>query len=103
MKSIADLVDELNRAAGAVHTLSEGEKLRLLRQAYVAIREGWKAAGQPDRLKESAEAFDLAQVGDIPVHLHDNEMRAVLLEAVKAIGEIEAAMNAKINSRGRDH
>lgn len=102
MKSIADVTDELNRAAGAVHTLSEGEKLRLLRQAYVTIREGWKVAGQPNRLQESAEAFDLAQVGDIPVHLHDNEMRAVLLEAVKAINEIEAVMNAKTNAEGND-
>jgi hypothetical protein len=102
MKSITDVIDELNRAAGAVHTLSEGEKLRLLRQAYVTIREGWKAAGQPNRLHESAEAFDLAKVGDIPVHLHDNEMRAVLLEAVKAISEIEAAMNAKATAADND-
>jgi hypothetical protein len=99
MKSINDVIDELNRAADAVHTLSEGQRLRLLRRAYVTIREGWKAAGQPERLQDSAETIDLAHVGDIPLHLQDNEMEAVLLEAVKAIRQIEAAIKAKTTSQ----
>ena len=31
----------------------------------------------------------------MPVHLYDDEMKAILLEAAKAIRQIEAAMKAK--------
>ena len=95
MKSIADVVAELTTAAEDVHTLSEGEKLRLLGRAYVTIKEGWEALGQPTRLQESAEAMDLIQAGGMPVHLYDDERKAILLAAAKVIRRIEAAMEAK--------
>lgn len=95
MKRIADVVAELTRAADEVQTLSEGEKLRLLGRAYVTIKEGWDLLGEPGRLQESAEAMDLIQAGGMPVHLYDDEMKAILLEAAKAIRQIEAALKAK--------
>lgn len=95
MKSIAVFVVELTRAAQDVATLSEGEKLRLLGRAYVTIREGWRVLGEPARLEESAEAMDLIQAGGMPVHLYDDEMKPILLEAAKVIREIEAAIAAK--------
>ncbi|MEW9612716.1 hypothetical protein AB3G45_02430 [Shinella sp. S4-D37] len=95
MQRIADVVAELTRAADEVQTLSEGEKLRLLGRAYVTIKEGWDLLGEPGRLQESAEAMDLIQAGGMPVHLYDDEMKAILLEAAKAIRQIEAALKAK--------
>jgi len=95
MKSISDVIAELTRAAEEVQTLPEGEKLRLLGRAYVTIREGWEALGQADHLTESAEAFDLIQAGRVPLYLYDDEMRAILLEAVKVIRQIEAALEAR--------
>ncbi len=99
MKSIADVIAELTKAADDVQALSEGEKLRLLGRAYVTIKEGWEMLGEPARLQESAEAMDLIQAGGMPVHLYDDEMKAILLEAVKVIQQIEAAMKAK-HARG---
>ena len=95
MKTIADVIAELTAAAEAVSTLSEGEKLRLLGRAYVTIKEGWELVGEPARLQESAEAMDLIQAGGIPLHLYDDEMKAILLEAVKVIRQIEKAMSVK--------
>jgi hypothetical protein len=71
------------------------EKLRLIGRAYVTIREGWDMLGAPAQLRESAEAMDLILAGGMPVHLYDDEMRAILLEAAKVISQIEAAMKAK--------
>lgn len=95
MKTIADVIAELTAAAEEVSTLSEGEKLRLLGRAYVTIKEGWELVGEPARLQESAEAMDLIQAGGIPLHLYDDEMKAILLEAVKVIRQIEKAMSVK--------
>ena len=95
MKSIADVIAELTRAADEVRTLSEGEKLRLIGRAYVTIREGWDMLGAPAQLRESAEAMDLILAGGMPVHLYDDEMRAILLEAARVIRQIEAAIKAK--------
>lgn len=95
MRSTSDVIAELTQAARDVHILTEGEKLRLLVRAYVAIQEGWKMLGQPDRLKESAETMDIIRAGGMPVHLYDDEMRAILQEAVTVIRQIEAAMEAK--------
>jgi hypothetical protein len=97
MRSTSDVIAELTRAARDIHLLSEGEKLRLLARAYVTIQEGWEMLGQPDRLTESAETMDVIRAGGIPVHLYDDEMRAILHEAVKVIRQIEAAMEAKNN------
>ncbi|WDZ80602.1 hypothetical protein PWG15_22775 (plasmid) [Ensifer adhaerens] len=97
MRSTSDVVAELTQAAREVHMLTEGEKLRLVVRAYVAIQEGWKMLGQPDRLKESAETMDIIRAGGVPVHLYDDEMRAILQEAVTVIREIETAMEAKNN------
>lgn len=94
MKKIADVVAELTKAAEKVPTLSEGEKLRLLGRAYVTVKEGWDLLGEPARLQESAEAMDLILAGGMPVHLYDDEMRAILMEAAKAIRQIEAAIKA---------
>lgn len=95
MKTIEDVIAELSAAAEEVPTLSEGERLRLLGRAYVMIREGWELIDEPTRLKESAEGMDLIQAGGIPLHLYDDEMKAILLEAVKLIRRIERAMHAK--------
>lgn len=95
MKSIADVIAELSRAAGKVPTLSEGEKLRLLGRAYVTIDEGWKALGQPHGLQDFAEAIDVIQAGRAPLHLYDDEFQAILLQAVNVIRKIEVAMEAK--------
>jgi hypothetical protein len=95
MKSIPDVIAELSRAAAEVPTLSEGEKLRLLGRAYITIHEGWEALGRSDHLQESAEAVDLIQAGRVPLHLYDDEMQAILLEAVKVIRQIEAALEAR--------
>lgn len=95
MKTIADAIAELTTAAEEVHTLTESEKLRLLGRAYVTIKEGWELVGEPTRLQESAEAMDLIRAGDMPVHLYDDEMKAILLEAAKMIRQIEAAMRTK--------
>lgn len=95
MKTIGDVIAELTAAAEAVSTLSEGEKLRLLGRAYVTIKEGWELVGEPTRLQESAEAMDLIQAGGIPLHLYDDEMKAILLEAVKVIRQIERATGEK--------
>lgn len=95
MKTIADVIAELTTAAEEVSTLSEGEKLRLLGRAYVTIKEGWGLVGEPARLQESAEAMDLIQAGGIPLHLYDDEMKAILLEAVKVIRQIEKVMSVK--------
>ncbi len=95
MKTIADVIAELTAAAQEVSTLSEGEKVRLLGRAYVTIKEGWELVGEPARLQESAEAMDLIQAGGIPLHLYDDEMKAILLEAIKAILQIEKAMCVK--------
>jgi len=83
-------VVELTRAAHEVVTLSEGEKLRLLGRAYVTIRESWRVLVESVRLGRSAESMDLN-----PVHLYDDEMKAILLEAAKAIWEIDVAIAAK--------
>jgi hypothetical protein len=91
LKTIADIVSELTKAARDVHGLSEGEKLRLLGRAYVTIREGWEVVGDATRRRESSEAMDLAHAGAVPMHLHDDETKALLLEAAKVIREIEAA------------
>ncbi|WPE23893.1 hypothetical protein [Shinella zoogloeoides] len=99
MKSIPDVIAELSRAAAEVPTLSEGEKLRLLGRAYITIHEGWEALGQSDYLQESAEAVDLIQAGRVPLHLYDDEMQAILLEAVKVIRQIEAALEARDAAR----
>ncbi|MFK0278224.1 hypothetical protein ACIQUG_31425 [Ensifer sp. NPDC090286] len=95
MKSTKDVIAELTRAARDVHMLTEGEKLRLVSRAYVTIKEGWELLGQPDRIVESAETMDVIRAGGMPVHLYDDEMRAILQEAVKVIKQIEAAMEAK--------
>lgn len=95
MKSTKDVIAELTRAARDVHVLTEGEKLRLVSRAYVTIKEGWELLGQPDRIVESAETMDVIRAGGMPVHLYDDEMRAILQEAVKVIKQIEAAMEAK--------
>ena len=99
MKSTKDVIAELTRAARDVHMLTEGEKLRLVSRAYVTIKEGWELLGQPDRIVESAETMDVIRAGGMPVHLYDDEMKAILLEAVKVIQQIEAAMKAK-HARG---
>ncbi|GMB79604.1 hypothetical protein NN6n1_03860 [Shinella zoogloeoides] len=99
MKSIPDVITELSRAAAKVHTLSEGEKLHLLGRAYITIHEGWEALGQSGYLQESAEAVDLIQAGRVPLHLYDDEMQAILLEAVKVIRQIEAALEARDAAR----
>jgi predicted transcriptional regulator len=67
----------------------------ILGRTYVTIKEGWDLQGEPERLQESAEAMDLILAGGMPVHLYDDEMRAILLEAAKAIRQIEAAIKAK--------
>ncbi|KSV67192.1 hypothetical protein N185_30710 [Sinorhizobium sp. GW3] len=95
MKSTKDVIAELTRAARDVHMLTEGEKLRLVSRAYVAIKEGWELLGQPNRLSDSAETMDIIRAGGMPVYLYDDEMRAILQEAVKVIRQIEAAMEAK--------
>ncbi|MGF6257534.1 hypothetical protein [Ensifer sp. LBL] len=95
MKSTKDVIAELTRAARDVHMLTEGEKLRLVSRAYVTIKEGWELLGQPNRIVESAETMDVIRAGGMPVHLYDDEMRAILQEAVKVIKQIEAAMEAK--------
>ncbi|MCR6502874.1 hypothetical protein MUO32_28005 [Shinella sp. CPCC 101442] len=95
MKSIADFIVELASAAQDLATLSEGEKLRLLGRAYVTIRDGWRVLGEPASLEGSAEAMDLTQAGGMPVHLYDDEMKAIPLEAAKVIWEIETAITAK--------
>jgi len=41
--------------------------------------------------------MDVIRAGGMPVHLYDDEMRAILQEAVKVIRQIEAAMEAKNN------
>jgi len=51
--------------------------------------------GQPGRLQESAEAMDLIQAGGMPLHLYDDEMKAILLDAAKVIRQIETAMTEK--------
>lgn len=51
--------------------------------------------GEPGRLQEFAEAMDFIQAGGMPVHLYDDEMRAILLEAAKVIKQIDAALEAK--------
>ncbi len=99
MKRIADVIAELTKAADNVQALSEGEKLRLLGRAYVTIKEGWDMLGQPGHLQDSAEAMDLIQAGGMPLHLYDDEMKAILLEAAKVIRQIEAAMTEE-NSAG---
>ena len=95
MKSIADVIAELTKAAGEVSTLPEGEKLRLLGRACVTIKEGRDLLGKPVWLNESAEAMDLIQAGGMPLHLFDDEMKAILLEAAKVITQIQSAMNAR--------
>ena len=85
----------MTTAAQEVQTLSEGEKLRLLGRAYVTIKEGCELLGEPERLQDSAEAMNLIQAGGMPVHLYDDEMKAILLEAARVIRQIEAAMKAK--------
>lgn len=95
MKSIADVIAELTTAAEDVSILSEGERHRLLGRAYVTIKEGWELVGEPARLQESAEAMDLVQAGGIPLHLYDDEMKAILLETAKVIRQIESAMREK--------
>lgn len=95
MKTVADVIAELTMAAKEVHTLTESQKLRMLCRAYVTIKEGWELVGEPTRLHESAEAIHLTRAGDMPVHLYDDEMKAILLEAAKVIRQIEAAMRTK--------
>ncbi|MGD9479707.1 hypothetical protein [Shinella sp. G-2] len=95
MKTIADVIAELTMAAEEVNTLTASEKLRLLGRAYVTIKEGWELVGEPAKLQESAEAMDLIQAGRIPLHLYDDEMKAILLEAVKVIRQIDKAMSVK--------
>ena len=95
MKSIDDVIAELIRAADDVAALSEGEKLRLVVRAYTTIREGQRAVDRPERLAETAEAIDVAQAGETPLPLHDDELRAILLEAVKTIREIKALAEAE--------
>ena len=51
--------------------------------------------GEPGRLQESAEAMDLIQAGGMPLHLKEDEMKAILLEAAKVIKQIEAALKSK--------
>jgi hypothetical protein len=97
VKTIADFVLELTKAAHDVHSLPEGEKLRLLGRAYVTIREGWQVLGESARLRETAAAMDLVNAGELPMHLHDDEMKALLLEAAKVIREIQAAIEAQGN------
>lgn len=63
MKSIADVVAELTKAAADVKTLSEGERLRLLSRALITIEEGGGLLGEPTWLRESAEAMDIVQAG----------------------------------------
>ncbi|WP_156387069.1 MULTISPECIES: hypothetical protein [unclassified Rhizobium] len=41
---------------------------------------------------KSAEAMDIILAGGMPVHLYDDEMRAILMGAAKAIRQIEAAI-----------
>lgn len=67
--------------------------------ACVTIKEGWDMLGRPGRLQDSAEAMDLIQAGGMPLHLYDDEMKAILLEAVKVIRQIEAAMTEE-NAEG---
>lgn len=95
MKTIADFVSELTKAAHDVHSLPEGEKLRLLGRAYVTIREGWQVLGEPAHLRETAEVMDLVNTSELPMHLHADEMKALLLEAAEVIREIQAAIDAQ--------
>ena len=72
-----------------------GKKLRLLGRAYVTIRQGWQVLAEPAGLRETAEAIDLVNAGKLPMHLHDDEMKALLLEAAKMLREIQAAIAAQ--------
>lgn len=103
MKTIADVIAELTTAAEEVSTLSEGEKLRLLDRAYVTIKEGWELVGEPARIRESSEALDIIQAGGIPLHLHDDEMKAILLEGVMVIRQIEKEMSVKEAEASQKH
>ncbi|MBZ7927535.1 hypothetical protein LAC81_36985 (plasmid) [Ensifer adhaerens] len=100
MKSTEDVIAELTRAALHVDALSEGEKLSVIARAYVTIQEGWEVLGQPERQIASLETMDVIRAGGVPVHLYDDEMRAILEEAIKVIQQIEAAMQAKKNATG---
>lgn len=84
-----------DKAAADVKTLSEGERLRLLSRALITIEEGGGLLGEPTWLRESAEAMDIVQAGGMPVHLKDDEMKAILLEAVKVIRQIDAATKTR--------
>lgn len=62
MKTIADFVSELTKAAHDVHSLSEKEKFRLIGRACVTIREGWQVlaeAGAPARARSTLIARDV--------------------------------------------
>ena len=76
MNTISDHVLELTKAAHHMHSLPEGEKLRPLGRAYVTIREGWQVLGESARLRETA-AMDLVNAGELPMHLHDDEIKAL--------------------------
>ncbi|MGJ7042197.1 hypothetical protein J2Y63_005479 [Shinella sp. BE166] len=95
MKSIADVVGELTKAAAGLKTFSEGERFRLLSRAYITIKEGGGLLGEPTWLRESAEAMDIVHAGGMPVHLQDDEMKAILLEAVKVIRQIDASTKTR--------
>lgn len=102
MTRIADVIAELTKAAEDASTLSEDEKFRLLGRAYVTIKEGRKLLGEPAHLEESAEAMNLIQAGCLPLQLYDDEMKALMLEAVKVIRQMEAATKSPFPSSAGD-